>query len=234
MWHLEEARGSPPIDLRRQRRAFGRSLDRQPRSTEEQQIKVELARPPAPPLLPPELALEALELDEELGRPGRRGRTGWDVQREDGIEEVGLVRDPDRLRSVEAGHATEARTRQGRQRGNGPGQRPPGVPDVRSELDVHAHSAHDHLVARAGAAATFGACSPLRFESCTRSPTRWARWSGRCMTRTHGTLSASRRAFATRALRTFASRQNAGGEAPSVRRSARWRRRRTWPAGIAA
>ncbi len=59
-----------------------------------------------------ERALEVLEHGEEVGRAGRRVRTGGDVERDDGVAEVGLVDDADGRGRVEARHASEADTGQ--------------------------------------------------------------------------------------------------------------------------
>ena len=69
-----------------------RPLDGEPGATEHQQVEVQLARPPSPPPLTAELALDVLEPGEELeGRrspdPGRAGH----VERDDRVAEVGLV-----------------------------------------------------------------------------------------------------------------------------------------------
>ena len=72
MRHLEQLRGLGGIELGVDGTRGGRPLDGDPGSTEDQQVEVELARPPATAILPAELAFEALERREEVEGAGRR------------------------------------------------------------------------------------------------------------------------------------------------------------------
>ena len=123
-----------------------RPLDREPVAAEDQEVEVELARPPALPLAPAELALEVLQRDEQVHGAGRGVRARRDVERDDGVQEVGLVGDTDGRRAVEARDAAEASAGQGAKRRHGVGQRPARVADVRPEPDVRPNApAHRHL-----------------------------------------------------------------------------------------
>ena len=85
-----------------------------------------------------------LRTDEQVRRAGRRVRTGWDVERDDGIQEVGLVGDADRDGRIEARHATKSDaggSREGRDRAV---ERGLGVADVRAETDVGADPVNGH------------------------------------------------------------------------------------------
>jgi len=78
-----------------------RSIDRQPRPTEDEEIEVELARPPALALTSPERALDRLEGNEEGRGTGRRVGAGRHVECGDRVPELRLVDDADGPRRVE-------------------------------------------------------------------------------------------------------------------------------------
>jgi hypothetical protein len=146
MRHLQKARGGPGIDLGRERCALGRSLDGEAVAAEEQEIEVQLARAPAPALTATELAFEPLERDEQVRGPRSRVGAGWDVEHDDRVQEVGLVGDADRLRSIQARDASEASARQVAQGVYRLGERRACVADVRTEPDIRPNrAAHCHL-----------------------------------------------------------------------------------------
>ena len=138
-------------DRQRQRRlrrvvaaALGRPLDVDPVAAEDEQVEVDLARSPALPRLAAECPLEALERDEQreraiLGHPAARH-----VERGDGVPELGLVDDADRLGGVQARHAAEPGARERRERMDRGRQRPVGVADVRPQADVRPDPTHVH------------------------------------------------------------------------------------------
>ena len=96
------------VDRARRRRP----LDGDPVPAEDQQVEVELARPPATRGAGGRTSRSSvLERDEERERAGRRVRTGRDVEGDDGVAELGLVGDADRRGRVQPRHAAQARRR---------------------------------------------------------------------------------------------------------------------------
>ena len=123
--------------LRRVIRAgLGRPLDGDPVATEQQQVEVELARPPAGALPAPERPLQLLERDEQRDGPGRRIRAGRHVELDRRVPELGLVGHADGRRRVEPRHGAQPRARQGPQRMDAGRDRPGRVAEVRPEPDV--------------------------------------------------------------------------------------------------
>jgi hypothetical protein len=102
MGDLEDLRGLGRVRLRIDRARRRRALDVDASAPEDEQVEIELPRAPAFSRSPPELAFELLERGEERDRAALRVRRGADVERDHGIAELGLVRDPDRLRRIEA------------------------------------------------------------------------------------------------------------------------------------
>ena len=118
------------------------SIDRQPGSSEDEEIEVELPRAPALALMATERALELLEGDQERGRARRGIWTRGHVEGDGRVPEWRLIDDADRSRDVEPGDGPEADARQGRQRPDGAGKRAGRVAEVRPEPDVRPHSSH--------------------------------------------------------------------------------------------
>jgi hypothetical protein len=146
MRDLEESRRGGRIHCGRPRGALGWSLDGQPMAAEEQEVEVELARTPALPRLAAELAFDALERDKQVDRARRRVRAGGDVECDDRIVEIGLVRHSHRRRAVQAGDAAEAGAGHVGEGRDGLGQGPAGVTNVRPEPDVRPNPpSHRHL-----------------------------------------------------------------------------------------
>jgi hypothetical protein len=151
MRDLQQPRRSTGVDVRGQRLGGGRTLDGEPRATEQQQVEVELARPPPPATPASGLALEALQLHQQARRANRGVRVAGNVERHGGIQEVRLIGDADGPRPIQPGYATDPSAWQCRQGRHGAGQGSPRVTDVRPEPDVRANaSRHGHLV-RSGA-----------------------------------------------------------------------------------
>ena len=97
-----------------ERASLRRPFDGEARPTEHQEVEIELARAPAlARRRRPNVALEILERDEEVGRAGRRVGAGRDVERDDRVAEVGLVGDADRGGRVQARDAAETDAGQG-------------------------------------------------------------------------------------------------------------------------
>jgi ribosomal protein L32 len=121
------------------------------RSTEEQQVQIQLAGAVAESILPAEGALDRLEGQEQGDRPGVWARTGGHVQRGDRVVEIGLVRHLKWSGHVEARDAGEARSRKRRQGVDGRGQRRLPVAYVGPQADVCPNCGHLlHLEARCG------------------------------------------------------------------------------------
>jgi hypothetical protein len=112
------------------------TLDGDPMAAEYQQVEVELAGTPALALAPPERPFQTLQPEQQRDRPGLGIWAGGDVQRDDRVPELGLVRDADGLRRVEARHAPEARAGHRREGVDAGGDRPLGVAEIRPEPDV--------------------------------------------------------------------------------------------------
>ena len=89
------------------RAGVGWSFDRDARPPEHQEVELELARTPAPPMPPAELALQVLEPGEEVEGAGRGIRAGRHVEGDGRVVEVGLVGDADRARSRTGGTRRE-------------------------------------------------------------------------------------------------------------------------------
>jgi hypothetical protein len=121
-----------------QGQAFGRSFDDHSMATEQEQVEIQLPRPPPDAGSPPERTLEALEGDEETQRRHLRVGPRWYVEGDDRVSKLGLVRKADGLGRVQVGHAGKP----------GAGQRPQGsdclregrgsVAEVRTQAEVRA------------------------------------------------------------------------------------------------
>ncbi len=83
------------------RAGLRRSLDDDPVAAEDEQVEVQLARPPALALTPSECLLQPLQPDEQRQRAGGRIGPEWDVDRDNRVAELRLVDDPDRRCRVE-------------------------------------------------------------------------------------------------------------------------------------
>ena len=71
-------------------------------TAEEQQVKVDFARTPAPALLSAKRLLDLLKGSEQSQGASVGVGTGRHVQRNDGVQEVGLILDPDGPGSIQA------------------------------------------------------------------------------------------------------------------------------------
>ena len=150
------------------RAAVGRSM--LTRATpEDQQVEIELARPPALARPTPELALELLSADRSATAPRSRIRSGRDVERDHGVAELGLVGDADRLGRVQARDPAQARAGERGERPDRLGQRRLGIADVRAEADVGADRRFGHA-SSIGERRPAGGAAPARLDRCRRSP----------------------------------------------------------------
>jgi hypothetical protein len=118
------------------------SLEPEPVLAEEDQVEVELPRPPAPAVAPSERPLEPLERDEEGQRPFGRGGPGGHLERHDRIVEVALLEHAHGPRPVETGDLPDADTRERRERAHGERERPSCVAQVGAHPDVRALGRH--------------------------------------------------------------------------------------------
>ena len=93
MWHDEKLGRRVRVDCRVEGTRLGRSLDLEPRTAEDKEIEVELARAPVPSSLPPEFAFESFERGEESERRGRVIGAGRprDIECDDRIPEFRLI-----------------------------------------------------------------------------------------------------------------------------------------------
>jgi hypothetical protein len=132
MGHDEQTIGLAGIE----RDSFRRSSDGEPRSTEHEQVEVELPRTPALALDATERALQLLERDEEGDRPGRGIRAGRDVEADDRVPERGLVDTADGGRDIQPRDGVEPGRRQDVQRSDPARQRVARLAEVRSQPDV--------------------------------------------------------------------------------------------------
>ena len=103
MGHHQQVGGLAGVE----RYALGRTIQRQPGTSEDQEVEVELPRTPAFAILAPEGALKLLQRHEQGDRPGRRARTGRHIKGHDRIAEVRLVRDADRPGGIQARNAPQ-------------------------------------------------------------------------------------------------------------------------------
>ena len=113
------------------RAGVGRSLDGEAGATVDEQVEVDLARPPAPARLTTERSLHGLELREQFQGPARGVRGGRNVQGDDGVR--GTRAGPCRrlVLSVKARDAAESCAGECRERVDRLGQRGLGVAEVR-------------------------------------------------------------------------------------------------------
>ena len=110
-----------------------RPLDLDRGVPEQEDVEVDLARPPALALLAAEGALDALEGDQQRRGTGRRVGPGRHVDRDDRVAELGLVDDADGLRRIEPRDRDElgvraARRGRGRRRPASRRRRPRSLP----------------------------------------------------------------------------------------------------------
>jgi hypothetical protein len=115
-----------------------RSLDRKFRPAEDEQIEIQLARPPSPSDLAAECTLELFEGDEQGRCSGRKVWARRHVERDDGIEEVRLVGQSDGRGSIQARNAAHASAGQGGQRRDCRSERVGRIADIRAKTDVRA------------------------------------------------------------------------------------------------
>ena len=113
-----------------------RSLDGDPMTSEDEQVEIELAWAPALAMLPPKRQLELLEGDEQGKRARGRVISGWSVERDDGVAELGLVEDADRRGRVKPRDTAQSDAGQCRDRPDPFRDGPPGVAEVCPEPDV--------------------------------------------------------------------------------------------------
>jgi SAM-dependent MidA family methyltransferase len=118
----------------RGRRAFCREIG----PAEDEEVEVQLARPPAFAFLAPERALERLQGRQEAEGARSLVGTGRHVKSHDGVPELGLVRLAPRSRRIQARHAAQPHTRQGGQGPNAGGQGGGGIAKIRTEPNVGA------------------------------------------------------------------------------------------------
>ena len=116
MRHFEELRGLRRVDVGVERASLGRPFDGQARPTEDQQVESSSRGPQRSPRRRPNARSSVLERGQQRERPGRRVRAGRDVEGDDGVPEVGLVRDADRAGRVQPRDAAEPDAGQRRQR----------------------------------------------------------------------------------------------------------------------
>ena len=157
MRHLEESGGLRRIGGGVNGSTLRRALDRQPRPPEHEQIEVELARPPASTLTPPELRLERLELDQQGERTGLGIGPGRNVERGRGVAELRLIGDPDGIGRVQPRHAAKSDPGQRREGCNGLGQGRGRIPKVGTQADIGADSTigHGHSIGALAQAAPY-------------------------------------------------------------------------------
>lgn len=136
MWHFEQL--CVPLGLERgaERLPFQRSFDRDARSPEDQEVKVELAGTPSRAAAAAEAPLEVLEGDEQVDRADFRARSTVDVEGHHRIPEVRLIDDAYRPRRVHRRDADETGAGQLRQRHDRGSDRGLAVAHVGSQADV--------------------------------------------------------------------------------------------------
>ena len=103
---------------------------------EEQQVEVDLSRPPALTLDPTHGALQALQGDKQGHGPVRRGDPGRHAQSDGRVEEVALLHRADRACAVQPRHTGQRRPGQRPQRRGSTLQRRLRLTDVGAETDV--------------------------------------------------------------------------------------------------
>lgn len=170
MGHLEEAGGSRRVDLRGHRATGRRALYRQASATEDEEVEVELARPPASSRPATGGGLQPLQRGEERERAGLAIRVGWDVERDRRIPELRLVRQPDRLGGVEPGDAADPDPGQRRNRAHRRRQCACRVAQVRAQADVGADGPRSATPAGRLLATASRPRSPLRSDSHPLAP----------------------------------------------------------------
>ena len=122
------------------RTCFRRSLDVDPVATEHEEVEIQLAGTPTLPIAPPERPLQSLEAYEQRQRASSGIRTERDVDRDDGVAELWLVDDANRLCRIERRDAPQARARQRRQGVNAGGHGRSRIAEIRPKPDVRPHS----------------------------------------------------------------------------------------------
>lgn len=191
----EEPRGGLPVGHNEQpiclagvqRKPLGRAGQRKPGAAEDQQVKVDLARPPALAILSPECSLETLERHEQRNPAGCRIRPRGHIQGHDGVPEVRLIHGANRLRCVEPRDAPEPHTGQRREHADACGEGRGSIAEVRPEAHIRPDSVHEarrlprytravtrvvviilHAVPRAGAGPLESAFAMARGENARR------------------------------------------------------------------
>ena len=149
MWDLEPLRRLRLIEVRVDRARIRRPVDIDALTAVDQQVEVDLARPPAGAGLAAFDPFDPLQIGQQGERIGRGvGRAAPDVERGNRIPELRLVGEPPWGGRVETRHGSNAGTRQIVEGGDGVGQAAGGVAQVRAETDVGtddpaaAHRAH--------------------------------------------------------------------------------------------
>ncbi len=122
------------------RSGFRRSLDVDPVAAEDEQVEVQLARPPPLALTPSERSLQPLQPDEQRQRAGGGIGPARDVDRDNRVEELRLVDNTDRHRRVEPRDASQPGTGQDGEGLDRCGDRLGRVADIRPQPDVCANS----------------------------------------------------------------------------------------------
>ena len=118
------------------RASLGRPVDGHSGAPEDEEIEVQLARPPAATFASPERPLEALERHEQGRGAGFRIGPAGNVQPDHRVVECGLIRHSNGGRQVQPRDPGQANPGQRRQRPNGGGESPRRIADVRPERDV--------------------------------------------------------------------------------------------------
>ena len=133
---LEQAARFRRIDGGVTRASCSGAIDRQPGPPEDEQVEVELARPPATSRLAAKGDLEALEGDQQERRTGGEIGSRGEIERDRGVPELRLIRVADRSGGIEPRDGHESRIRQRRESMNCGGQGPGRVPEIGPQAHV--------------------------------------------------------------------------------------------------
>ena len=113
-----------------------RSLDGDPVAAEDEQVEIQLSRAPALAIAAPERALELLQRGEQGQGTGGRIAADGSVEGDNGIAELGLVEDADRLGRVKPRDTAQSDAGQCRDRPDPSRDGPRGIAEVRPEPDI--------------------------------------------------------------------------------------------------
>lgn len=138
MGQLEQAVGLARV----QREPFRRPVQGKADPTEDQEVEVQFARAPALAVLTPERTLKALQRDEEPKGAGLGIQPRRHIQGDDGVPEVRLVHNTDRLRHVQARDPPEPYARQRGEGTDAGGEGRRRIAEIRPEPHVRADLTH--------------------------------------------------------------------------------------------